>query len=888
MRIAVRCISLLALLLAPTLASATNATLTWNPNPESGVTGYKLYRGTGPGLYGPPRDVGAVTTFTDANGVSDLTTYYYAVSAYNDAGESPKSGEVSFMNHPPAVSLSIAPRQGPPQLTVQLNCSATDVDAGSTRSYDLDFGDGSPHRVQASPISVSHDFAGSFTASCKVTDNRNGSTSATVHGLVDSNLARPPSGNRAPATTLTGRSTGSFRVRFTCRGTDLDHTSSFTARLTFGDGASVSPPFGPSPYVLSHTYAAPGTYTAQCELRDRALGVGVGATQVLVAPGGSVQSFSESTKGDKASDGTSDSFAAQVSGELKQWHAVSVTFDGPQSGETATPNPFTDYRLDVTFTGPSEQTYKVPGYFAADGNAGETGAISGNKWRVKFCPDAPGTWQYRASFVQGAKIAAQPTGGTSAGFFDGATGSFVVAATDKPATGVDLRGKGKLEYVNDHYLRFRNGSSFIKSGSNIPETFLEYNDFDGTPPNLDYANHVVDWRTGDPTWMNGKGKGIIGAVNYLSGLGVNAMYFLTMNAYGDGRKAWPWTGADNTTNYDCSKLDQWDVVFSHMDKMGMMLHVVLSETENESYFEIKELGAAGGFAPTRKIYYREMIARFGYHLAVTWNIGEENGMSDSSTYGAANTTQQRKDASDYLRQVAYSKDNITVHNGDSGDDSIYAPLLGYESLTGPEIQWGQNSDEHGKVLYWRNASHANGHRWVVSLDEPWSSQTTMDQFRVWDVWGSYMAGAGGCEFFQTGDAMFDDFRTKEAFYLTVARARRFIENNVPFASMDPADSLLSGAAGYVLAKAGQSYLIYLPAGGTASLDLTGVSGTFDVRWFDPRNGGALQTGGVAGVTGGTVKSLGAPPNNPGLDWAALVQLRAVGSPPTAPTGLRVN
>src|SRR6185295_516191 len=73
--------------------------------------------------------------------------------------------------------------------------------------------------------------------------------------------------------------------------------------------------------------------------------------------------------------------AAQMTGELKPWHAVVLTFDGPQSSETATPNPFVDYRLDVTFTGPSGQVYKVPGYYAADGNAGETGATAGNKWR---------------------------------------------------------------------------------------------------------------------------------------------------------------------------------------------------------------------------------------------------------------------------------------------------------------------------------------------------------------------------------------------------------------------------------------------------------------------------------------------------------------------------
>ncbi|MHC4287925.1 MAG: DUF5060 domain-containing protein, partial [Planctomycetota bacterium] len=55
-----------------------------------------------------------------------------------------------------------------------------------------------------------------------------------------------------------------------------------------------------------------------------------------------------------------------VDGELKVWHKVTLSFDGPQTSETATPNPFTDYRLDVTFTGPSGQQYMVPGYYAAD------------------------------------------------------------------------------------------------------------------------------------------------------------------------------------------------------------------------------------------------------------------------------------------------------------------------------------------------------------------------------------------------------------------------------------------------------------------------------------------------------------------------------------------
>ncbi len=83
-------------------------------------------------------------------------------------------------------------------------------------------------------------------------------------------------------------------------------------------------------------------------------------------------------------------------GELKKWHKITLTFTGPETNETATPNPFTDYRLNVTFVnGPS--IYTVPGYFAADGDAANTSASSGDKWRVHFAPDKTGVWNYVVS-----------------------------------------------------------------------------------------------------------------------------------------------------------------------------------------------------------------------------------------------------------------------------------------------------------------------------------------------------------------------------------------------------------------------------------------------------------------------------------------------------------
>jgi hypothetical protein len=41
----------------------------------------------------------------------------------------------------------------------------------------------------------------------------------------------------------------------------------------------------------------------------------------------------------------------QLSGELKQWHKITLTLAGPSARESDTnPNPFTDYRMTVTFT----------------------------------------------------------------------------------------------------------------------------------------------------------------------------------------------------------------------------------------------------------------------------------------------------------------------------------------------------------------------------------------------------------------------------------------------------------------------------------------------------------------------------------------------------------
>ena len=74
--------------------SATTATLAWNPVTDPTLGGYIIYVGTASGLYTRTITVGNLTSYT-VDSLTTGTTYYFAVTAYNSAGESSPSNEVS-------------------------------------------------------------------------------------------------------------------------------------------------------------------------------------------------------------------------------------------------------------------------------------------------------------------------------------------------------------------------------------------------------------------------------------------------------------------------------------------------------------------------------------------------------------------------------------------------------------------------------------------------------------------------------------------------------------------------------------------------------------------------------------------------------------------------
>jgi len=83
-----------------TYASAAEITLAWDSNPESDISGYKLYYGFESRAYDYVIDVGSYTSCTIAD-LEEGVTYYMAATAYDYLGnESAYSAEINFVLNP--------------------------------------------------------------------------------------------------------------------------------------------------------------------------------------------------------------------------------------------------------------------------------------------------------------------------------------------------------------------------------------------------------------------------------------------------------------------------------------------------------------------------------------------------------------------------------------------------------------------------------------------------------------------------------------------------------------------------------------------------------------------------------------------------------------------
>jgi hypothetical protein len=330
-----------------------------------------------------------------------------------------------------------------------------------------------------------------------------------------------------------------------------------------------------------------------------------------------------------------------------------------------------------------------------------------------------------------------------------------------------------------------------------------------------------------------------------------------------------WTGPEEREKFDVSKLEQWEIVFRHMSKLGLMLHVITHETENDEV-----LGGGPGLNHERKLYLRELVARFAHHPAVMWNLGEENDMPDAD----------RKEIAAYIRALDPYDHPITVHTHNKRALTAYDGILGDPSFEATSIQ-GLMEDANNETVELRRRSAEAGRPWAIFHDEQTPANTGVmpdaddpehDGPRKGELWGNLMGGGSGVEWYfgykyAHMDLNAEDWRSRQTMWDQTRHALEFFQTHLPFAEMAPDNALASAKGAFVLAKPGEIYAVYLPNGGTTQLELG--EGDYTIGWYDPRNGGAFQVGSVETASGPGKKSLGAPPAEAGQDWAILVKKR---------------
>jgi len=315
----------------------------------------------------------------------------------------------------------------------------------------------------------------------------------------------------------------------------------------------------------------------------------------------------------------------------------------------------------------------------------------------------------------------------------------------------------------------------------------------------------------------------------------------------------------------------------------MYLHFKTQEIENQALLD------GGNLGNQRKLYYRELIARFSHHLALNWNLGEE----------CTAAFEQKQSWAQYFHDTDPYKHPIVIHNG-----SNHRNLMGDASkVTGFSLQRSNAdfSDTFFGTKDYVDRSFNAGKPWVVACDEPGDSRLSLRpdndagnshvDARKNALWGNIMAGGAGCEFYfgydkPHSDLTCQDFRSRDAFWDFCRHALQFLAaSDVPFELMKNQNTLVSGNgenANRCLARTGDTYLVQLHGGGTHTLNLAGLTGQFTVQWFNPRSGGTPVS--RPAVTGGGTVSLGSPPDTTTQDWIVLVRSASGGGASnTAPT-----
>jgi hypothetical protein len=632
---------------------------------------------------------------------------------------------------------------------------------------------------------------------------------------------------------------------------------------------------------------------------------------------------------------------------------ITLGFEGPFASETGTTqrrseyyrpsSTFADYRLDVLFTTTIDMTdkqqpgqpvsYNIPGFYSGVGDSANTNMSSGSVWLCHFRPPVPGIYNWTASFVKGMNVAQNLGTGDSAKYMDGVSGTFVVASStiaagDTSTADIDMGGiatsndltlTSKTDRLLVHqqasgrnvYQFANSDKKFIKvgMGSHLINVLAKCSHQDGiisgnvSSIDAKAASHYDSYYIeGNPTFAGGQGKCSIGAVNYIANQTINTITISTLDVDDDVH---PFVsdifidGGDVETAtamrymfYDVSRLAQWDIILDWVESKGLAINMLLysqNDDDDEDYLYDPYDAKNGALYDTRRLYYREMIARFSHHTKITWII---RGMN------AKDVTERSK----YIRSVDPYQNPILV--GISVDDMATSlqriPTINGVSVSFPtymkDIRSFTNDDKISSSI--SNLISATVGltskaiiEYVTMVDTTVHKDTdSIRQQLIWTtVMGSGIGLSGGFSFnFVDIDGERDNTKliSVSLDQLRIATSEFWLNaTSISYWDMRNSNTRVSAGSFCLSERGGNIFVVYKKLGeSTINLVLDPkLDVDYSILWYDPRIGGKLLPGSVPEValsnssildTAGTVStivSLGKPPSKTTEDWIAVVQ-----------------
>ena len=465
---------------------------------------------------------------------------------------------------------------------------------------------------------------------------------------------------------------------------------------------------------------------------------------------------------------------------VEKWHPADLSFTSPSNYS----NPFQNVSVSATFSGPSNLTLTVPGFYAG-----------ANTWKVRFSPTAVGNWSYTTTSTD-----------TN---LNGQTGIVTCVSNSNAA----VHGALKIDSSHSHYFIYEDGTScFLMS---FEADWLAEMDFGDT--NVTKAKSLVNIYGSngfncvmmnvygyDTTWKAGN---------------------TSTNDFGPPAQI-PWLGSNSSpdnSQMNTAYFDNFDRVIDYLFQNGITAHI---------FFKVNNKGVNWPVegSTNENLYFTYVTARYQAYPNIVWDFEKEGKNESGGNTYVNNSIVTIKNADAYHRLMTVHDDlsyygafpNTCDFQTIQADGTpLYSTLIGdLNARNWPvfESEYDYQIGNDGGKTY---------------TDTETQAQTLQDTLEC------LMAGCGA-NYYYTYHA-WDVVK-----YFETPNGLSAYDNLVNFfkgtawISLAPNDGLINsaGVGRHCLALPGSEYVVYLSGAGSATLNISGApaGNSLAAVWLDPVTG----------------------------------------------------